>query len=305
RGGQEEQQLVPERALGDLVDDRQLTRWGQADDVLRRDGGVVDDDTRGLAARPPGRTGNVIDGSGGELCQRGDVVEQGDQTTGHANSSTVRTDATRWSSRSCRGIASATTIGGRESMRRSLAFALISAGLVLGGSALAQAPAATEAISTAVADAARPDADKARDAVRKPAEIVAFAGIEPGDKVAEIAPGGGYYTRILSKAVGPQGKVYALMPAFFANRPGGLDAINALAEQYGNVEVVVIDYAATELPEPVDLVWTTENYHDLANGDIAAVNGWVFKALKPGGIYFVEDHAAPGTGTSATSTLHR
>ena len=190
-------------------------------------------------------------------------------------------------------------------MRRSLALALISAGLVLGGSALAQAPAATEAISTAVADAARPDADKARDAVRKPAEIVAFAGIEPGDKVAEIAPGGGYYTRILSKAVGPQGKVYALMPAFFANRPGGLDAINALAEQYGNVEVVVIDYAATELPEPVDLVWTTENYHDLANGDIAAVNSWAFKALKPGGIYFVEDHAAPGTGTSATSTLHR
>lgn len=190
-------------------------------------------------------------------------------------------------------------------MRRSLAVALISAGLVLGSCATAQSPAATEAISTAVADTARPEADRARDANRKPAQIVAFAGIEPGDKVAEIAPGGGYYTRILSKAVGPQGKVYALMPAFFANRPGGLDAINALAEQYGNVEVVVIDYAATELPEPVDVVWTTENYHDLANGDIAAVNGWALKALKPGGLYFVEDHSAPGTGTSATSTLHR
>ena len=95
------------------------------------------------------------------------------------------------------------------------------------------------------------------------------------------------------------------MPAFFANRPGGLDAINALAEQYGNIEVVVVDYAATKLPEPVDLVWTTENYHDLANGDIATVNKWAFEALKPGGIYFVEDHSAPGTGTSATSTLHR
>lgn len=190
-------------------------------------------------------------------------------------------------------------------MRRSLALALISAGLVLGGGALAQSPAVTEAISAAVSDTARPEADKARDANRKPAEIVAFAGVEPGDKIAEIAPGGGYYTRILSKAVGPQGKVYALMPAFFANRPGGLDAINALAAQYGNVEVVVIDYAATELPEPVDLVWTTENYHDLANGDIATVNGWAFKALKPGGIYFVEDHSAPGTGTSATNTLHR
>jgi len=188
---------------------------------------------------------------------------------------------------------------------RSLALALISVGLVTGGSAVAQSPDATVAISTAVADPTRPAADTARDANRKPAQIVAFAGVEPGDKVAEIAPGGGYYTRILSKAVGPQGKVYALMPAFFANRPGGLDAINALAEQYGNVEVVVIDYAETQLPEPVDLVWTTENYHDLANGDIATVNSWSFKALKPGGLYFVEDHSAPGTGTSATNTLHR
>lgn len=160
-------------------------------------------------------------------------------------------------------------------------------------------------VAAAVADERRPAADTARDTLRKPAEIVAFAGVEPGDKVAEIAPGGGYYTRILAATVGPQGKVYALMPAFFANRPGGLDGINALAEQYGNIEVVVIDYAATELPEPVDLVWTTENYHDLANGDIATVNAWVFEALRPGGIYFVEDHSAPGTGTSATSTLHR
>lgn len=189
-------------------------------------------------------------------------------------------------------------------MRR-LAVALISVGLVLGGGALAHAQDATGAISTAVGDPARPEADRARDANRKPAEIVAFAGVKPGDKVAEIAPGGGYYTRVLAKTVGPEGKVYALMPAFFANRPGGLDAINALATQYGNVEVVVIDYAATELAEPVDLVWTTENYHDLANGDIGAVNAWAFKALKPGGTYFVEDHSAPGTGTSATSTLHR
>jgi len=167
----------------------------------------------------------------------------------------------------------------------------------------AQAP--SPAIAAAVADTQRPAADTARDAVRKPAEIVAFAGVKPGDKVAEIAPGGGYYTRVLAKAVGPQGKVYALMPAFFANRPGGLDAINALAKQYGNVEVVVVDYAKTKLPEPVDLVWTTENYHDLANGDVATVNKWAFDALKPGGTYFVEDHSAPGTGTSATSTLHR
>ena len=170
--------------------------------------------------------------------------------------------------------------------------------------ALAQS-GASEAIAAAVASPKRPEADRARDPLRKPAEIVAFAGIEPGDVVAEIAPGGGYYTRVLAASVGEEGKVYALMPGFFANRPGGLDGINALAEQYGNVEVVVVDYAATKLPEPVDLVWTTENYHDMANGDIGAVNAWAFAALKPGGIYFVEDHSAPGTGLSATSTLNR
>ncbi|MXP42439.1 methyltransferase domain-containing protein [Altererythrobacter soli] len=165
--------------------------------------------------------------------------------------------------------------------------------------------AATETIAAAVADGQRPAQDKARDGERKPAEIVAFAGVEPGDVIAEIAPGGGYYTRILAKAVGPTGKVYALVPPFFANRPGGLDGINALAAQYPNVKVVVADYAALDLPEPADLVWTTENYHDIANGDIAAINREVFEALKPGGIYFVEDHSAPGTGMAATSTLHR
>ena len=159
--------------------------------------------------------------------------------------------------------------------------------------------------AAAVADSRRPAADVARDPLRKPAEIVAFAGVQRGDVVAEIAPGGGYYTRILAETVGPQGKVYALMPAAFANRPGGLDAINALAAQYPNVEVVVADFAAMTLPQPVDLVWTTENYHDFANGNIAAINASTFRALKPGGIYFVEDHAAPGTGLTATSTLHR
>ncbi|WP_199698823.1 class I SAM-dependent methyltransferase [Aurantiacibacter zhengii] len=161
-------------------------------------------------------------------------------------------------------------------------------------------------IMAAVLSPARPAEDKARDEARQPEEIVAFAGVQRGDTIAEMAPGGGYYTRILSQTVGPEGKVYALMPAFYANREGGLDTINAIAEQYGNVEVVVVEgYDAMSLPEQVDLVWTTENYHDFANGDIGVTNAWAFDALKPGGIYFVEDHAAPGTGLAATSTLHR
>lgn len=175
-----------------------------------------------------------------------------------------------------------------------------------GCSTMPAGPSREAAIAAAVASALRPAADVARDPLRRPAEIVAFAGVERGDVIAEIAPGGGYYTRILAEAVGPEGRVYALMPAFFANRPGGLDAINALAAQYSNVEVVVVaDYATLALPRPVDLVWTTENYHDLANGDVGVVNAGVFRVLAPGGIYFVEDHSAPGTGLTATSTLHR
>lgn len=181
-------------------------------------------------------------------------------------------------------------------------------GASLAAPLMAQGSAPSSAISAAVADTGRPAADTARDGARKPAEIVAFAGVKPGDKIAEFIPGGGYYTRILAKAVGPQGHVYALVPAAFAQRPGGLDALNAIAAQYGNVTVVATDLTNFTLPEPVDLAWTTENYHDMHNGpapSFAGVNASTFKALKPGGIYFVEDHSAPGTGTSATSTLHR
>ena len=67
-------------------------------------------------------------------------------------------------------------------------------------------------IAAAVADSNRPDADKQRDANRKPAETLEFAGVKPGEQIAELLPGGGYFTRIFSKAVGPSGHVYALVP---------------------------------------------------------------------------------------------
>lgn len=196
-------------------------------------------------------------------------------------------------------------------MRR-VSVALLAVGLVIGGCATASAPDAPDAlaaIAAAVADPIRPAADTARDAARKPAEIVAFAGVKPGDVIAEFLPGGGYYTRILARAVGPTGHVYALVPAGFAQRPGGLDALNALAASLGNVTVVATDLAAFTLPRPVDLAWTTENYHDMHNGptpSFAGVNTATFAALKPGGIYFVEDHAAlDGSGPAVTSELHR
>lgn len=163
-----------------------------------------------------------------------------------------------------------------------------------------------DAIVQAVDNSKRPSADLNRDGLRKPVDMVLFSGVKSGSTIAEIAPGGGYYTRILAESVGSDGHVYAMMPEFFANRPGGLDGINAVAADYSNVTVVVVDFADFELSEKVDLVWTTENYHDFANSpNIAEINEQAFNALKPGGIYFVEDHSAPGTGTDATSTIHR
>jgi predicted methyltransferase len=194
-------------------------------------------------------------------------------------------------------------------VRHAFAFA---ASFSLAASAIAVGAAAQNAgsaISAAVADSLRPATDMARDVHRKPAEIVAFAEVKPGDKVAEMMPGGGYYTRILAKTVGPKGHIYALVPTGFANRPGGLDALNALAAQYGNVTVVATDLASFKLDTPVDVVWTTENYHDFHNGptaNIAGLNAAAFAALKPGGVYFVEDHAAAaGSGITATSKLPR
>jgi predicted methyltransferase len=72
--------------------------------------------------------------------------------------------------------------------------------------------------------------------------------------------------------------------------------------------VTAVDWATMALPEKLDAAWTSENYHDLHNGGdaaIAAFNRAIFAALKPGGVFYVEDHSAPGTGAGATKTLHR
>jgi predicted methyltransferase len=191
-------------------------------------------------------------------------------------------------------------------MIRPLSAALFATSLLC---APAFAQSVPPAIAAAVADDARPAADKERDAGRKPAETVAFAGVKPGMTVAELGPGRGYYTRILAKAVGPSGKVYAVITAAQAARPGVLDGLNALAASYPNIKVVTVEYATMMLPEKADLFWTTENYHDFHNGptaDIAALDKAVFNNLKPGGIFYVEDHAAAdGAGLAATTQFHR
>ncbi|CAN7254322.1 methyltransferase domain-containing protein [Phenylobacterium sp. LjRoot225] len=167
------------------------------------------------------------------------------------------------------------------------------------------------AAAQAIADPGRPAADVARDADRKPAEMLAFAEVKPGEVVAELLPGGGYFTRIFSKAVGPKGRIYAVVTEAQAKaeKPPAVNAI-AADPAYANVKVVAAQFAALALPEKVDLIWTSQNYHDLHlakyNDDVAAVNRAIYQALKPGGLYVVLDHAAAaGTGLDIPDKLHR
>jgi predicted methyltransferase len=188
-------------------------------------------------------------------------------------------------------------------MGRQLLAAVVAASL-LTSTAVPAAQAVPAAIAAAVNDAGRPAADRELDANRKPAETLAFAGVKRGMTVAELAAGGGYYTRMLAKAVGPKGKVLVLV-----NNEKGAARVAGVIKDNPNVTTVLVTMPNITLPEKVDMFWTTENYHDFHNGaaaNIAVLDKAVFDNLKPGGIFYVEDHSAnPGAGLAVTSSIHR
>lgn len=180
-----------------------------------------------------------------------------------------------------------------------LAVSAIGFGAVAAKGSMGKPPAY---IFTALGDKDRPAADVALDAARKPADTIAFAQVRPGDKVAELLPGAGYFTHILADVVGPNGHVFAV------TTEKGVARIQPVLDAHKNVTAVTGAVDAPVLPEGLDVVWTTQNYHDLHNDgrSPAKVNEAAFKALKPGGVYFVLDHAAKaGSGLADTNTLHR
>jgi predicted methyltransferase len=194
---------------------------------------------------------------------------------------------------------------------RRLLIALATCALTSVGAVTLHAQNVPPAVTAAVNDPARPQADKDRDAMRRPAAMMAASGIKAGDKVIELAPGGGYVTRLLSKIVGPTGKVYAAnLPSFNEKMKSGPLQITG-NPTYTNVAVIEMPYSELKAPEPVDVVWTSENYHDFQNmgqfrTDTNAMNRAVFAALKPGGHYIVTDFTTlPGQGKSQTQALHR
>lgn len=165
-------------------------------------------------------------------------------------------------------------------------------------------------VLTSLDGAERPDEDRARDADRKPVDVMRFAGVKPGIVIIELLPGTGYYTRLLAASVGPEGKVYAFVPTVVAKAfPAALEKARGLAAALPNVRVIVGDLNSLAVPEKADMVWTTENYHDFhiaPLADIPAFNRSVFESLKHGGTFLVEDHSAEeGATPDVTSRLHR
>jgi len=194
--------------------------------------------------------------------------------------------------------------------RISILALVLAAGLTTLSAPAQAAPPAN--IAAALADPSRPAADVARDAARKPAELLALADIKTGDKVADFVIGGGYVTRILSAAVGPTGHVYAYQPAEFIKFQASYgENLKKVADAYKNVTPLDASFQQLDLPDGLDAIVTVQNYHDLylkpfPAGTAAKVDAELFKSLKPGGVLLVVDHAAlPGSGISAADSLHR
>jgi predicted methyltransferase len=174
---------------------------------------------------------------------------------------------------------------------------------------------APAAVAAALADPARPAEQTVHDAERHPAEVLAFAGIGPGDRVADFMSGGAYFTRLFSRVVGDGGHVYAFLPQeqlehCAAAETDGTRAIEGNAH-YANVTVLRGPVNGFSAPEPLDLVWTSLNFHDLYDSFMAPANvpeivAALYRALKPGGVLVIVDHVAqPGSKIRDTETLHR
>jgi predicted methyltransferase len=150
-------------------------------------------------------------------------------------------------------------------------------------------------MEAALLSPARPSEDKERDASRRPIVTVQFLGIETGDTVIDVIAAGGWFTEVLSAAVGPTGKVLAQNPQFFVSQPNFAATEKARHDRLGNVQPVHGELAAAGIVAQADAAVTALNLHDIYNGQggeaasVAFAKG-VYDALKPGAVFGVIDH---------------
>jgi predicted methyltransferase len=186
---------------------------------------------------------------------------------------------------------------------------------------------------------AGPMPERPQDADHESAEVIAFAGLAPGDKVADFLPLTPYFANIFCKWVGDNGHVYVISMPGAADTPIDTPAAPPSDETCTNVTTEVLrsrSFPAPELhsdsddpgwvyeymarrspvesfvsPEPLDMIWVWEKYHTLRSEDVGSpsmrfVGTTWLSALKPGGILLIADHVArAGSGARDTGKLHR
>lgn len=171
------------------------------------------------------------------------------------------------------------------------------------------------AIESAINSPERPEGEIARDARRKPAEVMEFIGVKPGMKIADLLGGAGYYTELFSRAVGDEGKVINFINFYVRGRfieffgPGGNFEKRVESPQWQkNVSIAFNDMENFKSEEPLDAAFMALFYHDTAwqGTERDKMNKAVFEALKPGGVYVIIDHSAQqGSGIRDVKSLHR
>ncbi|HEX4406228.1 MAG TPA: SAM-dependent methyltransferase [Polyangia bacterium] len=200
-------------------------------------------------------------------------------------------------------------------LRTISAFALISLAAGCATTRAARGPSRPgPSLDAARAIVAAPDRsadDRALDGGRHPAELLAFAGVGPGMRVADLQAGGGYTTELLARAVGPTGRLFGQNSPFVLKRFAEKPWTERLAKPVMSGVVRVDRDLEDPLPPEatgLDVVTMVLFYHDAVwqKVDRARMNAAIFRALRPGGAFIVVDHSGrPGTGATETETFHR
>jgi len=193
---------------------------------------------------------------------------------------------------------------------------MIGTGLALMMGAPVAAAKVANPVAAAVADVAHRSPDNVKlDASRKPTELLAFLGLKPGMRVADMFGGNNYWGEILAPAVGPKGRVTIWLPTQFYDQKAH-DHLASLAAANPNVRWQASPFAEPNLlPNQFDLMLLNLDYHDVywesEKRHITRMDPdqWlkiIYAAMKPGGVVGVVDHVGPAGDTrEVVNKLHR